>query len=170
MNKKVLIRKINRNNWCSDALTVDGIYADAITNCLKTKNNKLSFWLVNDENDKNDIIVAMISISDAIESIDIVEIEEEEIKKNKIDLEQTDGITEIEEFAKRHFDVINLDYKKLGILAGIISENARNNDKVYRLTKGQLKEIMKSFIEKKHGIIESCSEKFKKLLAKENLI
>ncbi len=81
----MLARKISRSKWASKPyLKPDAIRADAITNCLKTKDDRLSLWRCAD--DQWDVAEAFLALATGskiskVETMDIVVLPENELEE-----------------------------------------------------------------------------------------
>ena len=144
----LLIRKINRNKWLQVAKAPDDVSADAITGCMRTRRNTLSVWEVPDENKIDEAVLAIVSVGDHLEAIDVVQIDREYLEENEIDCIQTKGRTLVEDLVDTHIDLSNLAYKELGIIAYHIA-NQFDENKVIRYTKAATKKILIDAIREK---------------------
>jgi len=147
-----LIRKINRSKWFQiDIISNNDVSADAITNCLKTTKNTLSVWAIESEDDLNNAILAIVSNQDHIETIDVILLNDSELREQGITIIASSGNTPIESLRNIHRDLTELTFSKLGIIKEHIVERIRN-EKLKRFTKGKLKKLLKDAIEK--GFLE----------------
>lgn len=140
-----LIRKIDGfNKWSQkNILKGEQPSADAITHCLKTKQNALSFWLIDDESQREEGVLAIAAQFDHLDSIDILLIDLSLIKKKRLSLLKNPGLTPYTDFIDKHFDVTNLDYLSLGAVAEVIVESIRQTrHKMFR--ESELVEILSS--------------------------
>ena len=87
------VRKIARSKWQETHLSsneaqareeVKRVKADAITNCIKTSDNKLSLWRVDDKKDSIDDIVPLIIGFERPDTCDVVYISEEVFSEEQI--------------------------------------------------------------------------------------
>ncbi len=148
----LLIRKINKSKWFQiDIKNDDDVSADAITNCLKTTNNTLSVWSIENEGDIEQAILAIASNLDHIETIDVVILNDQKLQEFGIKIITSKGNTPIESLKEIHRDLSELTFSKLGNVKDHIVERIRN-DRIKRFTKGNLKKILKRAIEK--GFLE----------------
>jgi len=140
----ILVRKINKGKWKQNDI-VNGARpsADAITNCLRTKGNKLSTWSIEEEEKVEEAVLAIISHPkfEHLESIDVALIDREDIEARGISLNPSRAQTSVQFMADRHYDLMNLCYDSLGIIADLIIDSFRKN-RVKRFTKVQLKKIL----------------------------
>ncbi|MNQ00111.1 hypothetical protein D3C85_127490 [compost metagenome] len=152
-----LVRRINRSKWdVFDYLNEDDAPADAMTLCLKTFNNELSTWLIDDLEDLNKAILALITGSkqENLSTIHIVYFDQKIIAEKALSLKNTDGDTVIGAYKKNHWDIDELTYSSLGKVKDIIIDCLRN-DRFKILTKATLKELLNNSI--KNGILEKSN-------------
>lgn len=141
-----LIRKINKSKWFQINIIEDSdVSADAITNCLKTTRNTLSVWAIENEEDLNNAVLAIVSNQDHIETIDIVILNNSTLQDQDITIIASSGNTPIESLRDIHRDLIDLTFSKLGIIKEHIVERIRSK-KLKRFTKGQLKKLLNDAI------------------------
>ena len=142
-----LVRKIAISKWNQrKVLNGEVPSADAITSCMRTSNNTLSVWMIKDEGELDDAVLAMISKFTSIDKIDIIIINPEILKQNDIFLEKSSGDTHYSNFIDKHRDLVNLDYVSLGRVANVIVESLRNKCN-RRFTAKKLKDILIKGIE-----------------------
>jgi hypothetical protein len=138
-------------------------YADAITGSLRTKMNTLSLWEIESAAELDDAILAIVAQGDNTDSIDIILIEPENIKTGGLSFEKTEGTTPYTAFLERHIDVIDLNYKTLGIFAMVVL-NGIASEKVHRVTSSQLKNILDHGLKNGKINLESLSRKLQQHL------
>lgn len=98
-----LLRKITHSKWREwDEASIDNIPADALTVCMRTKGNTLSFWRVDDEN-QNKALLALLGSLQQIESIDVVYVDSAALEG--VELISTPGETAFKDLADLHVDV-----------------------------------------------------------------
>lgn len=145
----ILVRRIARAKW-GDEITQDtsDVPADAITNCLKTTNNTLSVWKIESEEELNDAILALITgkSQERFSKVDYVLIDECKLINNGLSLVDSDGDTIVDELVKKHKNISDLSYSKLGIIKDIILE-CINKGKYKFITRENIKKLVKSSIE-----------------------
>ena len=119
-----LARKIARAKWSSgDNLSDRSIAADAVTGDLRTKGNKLSFWVCSSEED-GDVEEAALAIAatwDHLDKLDLVWLPTHDIHADGHTLRETLGETPGTDLVNRHIDLCDLDYVQLGKIARRIS-------------------------------------------------
>ena len=70
---QLLVRKINRAKWDQNNICEgESPSGDAITIDLRTKNNTLSIWEINSEDEIEDAVLALTVAGDTLNTIDIV--------------------------------------------------------------------------------------------------
>jgi hypothetical protein len=121
-----VVRKIEFSKWDQRNI-FNGAppSADAITNCMKTRGNKLSLWLISDEGEREEAVVAIASNFDHLDTIDILLINPSLITEKGLTLEPSQGDTLYQKFKDKHYNVINLDYPSLGEMAKVTIESLR---------------------------------------------
>lgn len=121
-----VVRKIEYSKWTQrKILEGDQPSADAITNCMKTRSNTLSLWSIDEENETNEAILAIAAQLERLESIDILTIDPSLITNRGLSTQKCLGLTPYESFKEKHLDVVDLDYKSLGLMAEVIIESIR---------------------------------------------
>lgn len=142
-----LMRKITGAKWHDHIESKDLIVsADAITSCLKTKENKLSCW--NTDNLEDVVLIFALTLS-KLARIDIVKFDESFFTTNNIDIIESSGITKISHMVNFHKDLINLDYDKLGIISSEIKSKSYNNDKfIIKYEKSAVKKLLLNSLER----------------------
>ncbi|MDR3160322.1 MAG: hypothetical protein LBU28_01755 [Spirochaetaceae bacterium] len=139
----LLIRKIEEQKWRqNDILHGAEVSADAITGCLRTYQNTLSLWKVESEEEINDAVLAIVSFFDKADTIDIVKIDPALLEEKSLKYEPSIGKTAYTYFENRHFDLIELSYKKLGFVADVIVSCLRNN-KNQRFYRKEIKNLIR---------------------------
>ena len=143
-----LARKISRAKWEAKRDLSEGeIPDDAITVDLRTKDNKLSFWRCS-ETEVEDVALAIAATRDNVDKLDIVWVDEGELKTDGQTLENTKGDTPVTELAERHVDVCQLDSVRLGKVAHRVMA-AIKKGQCTRLTKKQVTNILVAAVKQK---------------------
>ena len=158
------VRKFSRSKWQNlenneAPLEFCELKADSITSCLRTTKDTLSFWIVeniNDSSEINEIILALSTHGNAeniASVIDLIFIEKEFLE-SKFDIRQCAGDTVITDLQSKHYDLINLNVKKIEILGNIfcdiINESSLNSDdngKIIRKREKDIKGVLRDFLD-----------------------
>jgi len=142
----LIVRKIERGKWMqNNILSGADVSADAITNCMKTKNNSLSVWEVSRKDEVDDIVLALASQSEHIETMDVIVLDRTTLISSGLQLQETDSPTPVRELSQRHRDIVQLTYLSLGVLARITVDAIRNNT-LQRYTRGKIKKLIDNAI------------------------
>ncbi len=141
-----LVRRISRAKWDNeefDYLQNNNPPADAITSCLRTFNNELSTWFIEDLNQLNQAILCLVTGSkqENLNTLQIIYFELEELKTRGLILENTPGDTVITAYKDMHFDIKNLTYETLGNVKDLVLDCLRN-ERYKTVTKKTLKDLL----------------------------
>lgn len=148
----ILVRRINRAKW-EQIINEDDASdssADAITNCLKTTNNDLSVWKIENIEQLDDAIIALITGGQQtkLSTLHYVLINEDVLLANGLDIAETEGDTTIVSLKNTHRDITNLTYTRLGIVKNIVLGClAEDPNKETFITRAKLKVLLKNAIE-----------------------
>lgn len=155
------VRKISRSKW-----EVDGngaVNADAITNCMKTTGNTLSFWRVDSETEIGGAVLALAAANDNLDKMDVVVIPESVFQGLEITIAATPGNTACEKLAHTHRDLANLTIKELALVADVLADKIRSGGTT-RYTLGKLRTLLLAAIEEKQLDFDLLSDGIKKKL------
>lgn len=161
------IRKISRSKWQEKSLSSDAeeakrevsqVAADAITNCTRTKENKLSLWKLDEKTDSIDDIVPLILGFERPDTCDVIYIDDDTFKNAGLELEQSsaDANTPLESLKKYHYNVIVQDYDGLGKFAKVVLQSLGNHK---RFSKTDVKKKLKDMLEQHEIERDMISEK-----------
>lgn len=141
-----LVRKIAMGKWCvSDEILP--INADAITQCLKTDDNTLSVWRIEDEKEISQGVLAMAASNDFLSKIDVVLVDEAEFENGSISITATPGKTPCTDLIHTHRDLSSLNINNLAFISESIAAQIRA-DKVHRFTVTKIKALLLDAINK----------------------
>ena len=167
-----LIRKIGRAKWDKKSghdwnleLEKDEIPADALTIDLKTKENKLSFWQSETDQDVDlkQVVLAILSAGDRLDKIDYVWIKKDDLIADGLFLENTKGKTPVVNLIERHVDIIKLDYVRLGLVAKRV-DHAIENKQCDRLRVTEVKSLLQKAVDEGQVGLDDLQEGIKKKL------
>lgn len=95
-----LVRKITRSKWPDDFCELHDIKADAYTD-LRTTNNALSFWKIEEERELEDVMLALATGPNcSLEKVTVAWVDEEELQSKGIEIETSEGDTVIDDLKK----------------------------------------------------------------------
>ncbi len=142
----LLVRKIEKSKWLQNDITSgEDVSADAITNCIKTSQNTLSTWRIDNEEQIDTAVLAIVSAHQHLDTIDVVWLSQDHLEKEGIHIQDTPGNTPIADLVESHVNIVGLTYKSLGKIAHSIVRRFSNNG-VRRYTRTRLKEILRKAI------------------------
>ena len=126
-----LARKISFPKWKQRPDLAEGeLRADAVTADLRTVDDALSVWQCGDneatEKDVQEAALAMASIMDRADTIDLAWLDKDELEQAGHIVRQTSGHTNVLDLRSHHFDICALDYTRLGDIASRIAKAARD--------------------------------------------
>lgn len=147
----ILLRMISSSAWWSDTASIcdaNGALSQQVRDRLRLDNNKLSVWLGDKEEDKQDAIVALSLNRQNLQRITLVELEENDLVQMGIAIDDSQlgdcpALTDNSILAK-HRDLIIQDDSALALLASYIVKRVRGQ-KVHTTPKGQVKTLLKSY-------------------------
>lgn len=167
---KMLARKISRAKWEPIGyLAENEIRADAITLCLRTSGDALSWWhCEGEERDVAEVALALATGSKItnFDKIDVVLLPEIDLLAAGLTTGPEAGDTPIEELKLRHVNVVNLDLERLGDIAKVLAPRIRKGDLVFPFTTARLKNLVRTAIQDgrlhPHDLNEKLQEKLGK--------
>ena len=144
MNNR-LARKVSMSKWNNQIENKSKVVsADAITSCLKTKDNTLSVWCVENV---EDAVLALACVNTSISPIDILEFTKERLGEISIEISAVKATNPVADLVNKHYDIINLNYNSLGIIANeIANETIKNSTFITRYSKPKVKKIIEQAI------------------------
>ncbi len=164
----MLARKISRAKWKRrDYLGENEIPADAITGCLRTSDDALSWWRCSsEEQDVAEVALALAAGPkiDRFDKIDVVVLPEAVLDNAGLAAESTEGETVVEDLRLRHVDLVRLDVERLATLAKILAPRIRSGDEVVQFTKAQLMALVNTAIYDKRLDANDLSDKLRERL------
>ena len=139
-----LAKTITRAKWpTAKEVSTGEIPADAVTIDLRTQGNSLSFWQCNSDK-KDDIEEAALAIAagrERIDKLDIVWLDEENMRADSQDLKESAGRTPVSDLVNSHVDLVGLNYNLLGMVARRVVDAIEEN-RHRRLTKRRVKKLI----------------------------
>lgn len=139
-----LARMISRAKWERKEWMREGdISADAVTADLRTQNNNLSFWQCAEGTNQEieNVVLAIAAGRDQIDKVDIVLIDDKDLRNDGQTIMASDGRTPVESLVKLHVDVIQLNYCRLGKVARRVA-SAVAADQCCRVTKKRVETLL----------------------------
>lgn len=150
--RKITPAKWNGSSWAS----CKSIPSDALTVCMKTSGNTLSFWRVEaTEQGEEKAVLALLGTQQRIDKIDIVFVDREEF--SGIDFVDSQGSTIFSSLRDLHVDVAELSHDKFIAVAEVLGRQVYG-DKIIRLTRAQFKSKMQAALDEKMVSWETIPE------------
>lgn len=147
---------------------------DILLSDLKTTKNTLSLWSFEDDQEKNDLIVAMAMSRQHIQKLVYVVMDDDGINKRGIPLEpevgNADGIVN-ENILKKHVNMTKIDFWRLGYVAEYLCDLVEEDNGHALVTEKQLYQLIKD--RANSGVVdinqmnESLRESYLKRVAEE---
>lgn len=156
----ICVRKISKSKWPDEEVlenkTDDEILpilkADALTSCLRTSQDELSLWTVNNTNDEEieKAILALITNSrlERLNTIQVVYFDENKVNEYGLKLKKSPGDTVISTYAELHQDMIELNFEKMGKVSALITSALRDK-RVKRYNEKKLTKLLTDAINSK---------------------
>ena len=156
----MLARKISRAKWHPNQyLQPHEIGADAVTGCLRTRDNSLSWWRCTAQGtDVADVALALACNMQKLEKIDIVALPETELEPLGIATRATEGITPVRDLRSHHVDSPHIDLKRLARLAETLAPRIRSSTSVFMFTKKDLTTLVSDAVRKNRVRLEELHE------------
>lgn len=159
-----ILRKVKKAFWIKhsfDWLESNSTQADSL-NDLRTSDNTLSVWQVDDDKTNLErIIAALASNCDYISNFDYILLDMKEIERYGFSIENTEGNSSDDDLNdKYHIDIKELSARKIYELSELIYNSAE----VCRLNKKKVAELIKESLNSKHIKKEKIKESIKEKL------
>lgn len=175
------VRKIARAKWSSkECKNIESIFeyrADAIANDMRTTNDTLSFWKVDNLTQEclEPVIVINSLLGDTITRIDLICVPEERV--STFAFEQEDGDTVVQNYKKLHYNLVSLTVKSLldfsedVVLPILNEEEIKANDPTHealiiRIAQPRQLQLVAQWIDKGEIAFEDLKEKQKEAIGK----
>jgi len=164
-----LLRKITRKKWDPNMETTSDLYtADAITGCTRTASNTLSVWYSKEANFDGEssrlLITALASSMDRPDAIDLLWLEELQLKEKGIIVEESEGSSKCKAANNLHKDLVNLKHKDLAVVGEHIVHQLRNPVNHKRISRASLLSIMLNAVLAKRVDFYDLSDKWQEKL------
>jgi hypothetical protein len=156
-------RKISRAKWeLKPFMTGREIGADAATCCLRSSDNKLSFWkCCSDTSDIEEVLLAVASPMNEPDAVDIVWLESDMLIQDDFLLKCSDGVTPVKDLVHRHVDVIELTCNRICRLGEHIANEVRIGKNWRRFSRNRVKAVICEAIKSNRLSLGDLKEKMK---------
>lgn len=165
------VRMLEKQKWEKVNLTELGYNktpADTITGDLRTVSNNLSLWSIETIDKLNDAILALAVMRNKLTRLDVLVIEKSKIEEKGLELLNSpeNGKTPLIGFEEFHYDLVNLDYNKLGEFSQIIIDNITDESRCIRFPKGEVSELLYDGFQNNKFSVEELDDSLQKELKK----
>ena len=163
-----LARTITRSKWePKRGLRTGEISADAVTADLRTRDNTLSFWRCPSGTDVDfeDVVLAIATGREEVTKVEIVWLDDEDLRTEGQTLINSDGRTPIAELVNLRVDVCHPDYKRLGKVAYRVV-SAFDEGRYCRLTRARILALLASAVRKSRVDLKDLKEKVRDAVQK----
>ena len=159
----VCVRKISKSKWPdeevldkqTDEAILPLLKADALTSCLRTSQDELSLWTVENTNEEEieKAILALITNSrlERLDRIQVVYFDEDNVKQLGLTLKKSPGDTVISTYTNLHQDMIELNFEKMGKVSALITSALRDK-RIKKYNEKKLTALLTRAIES--GLVE----------------
>lgn len=113
--------------------------ADAITSDLRTSGNTLSLWMIQDDQELDDVFLALGAKMISFEKLEAIQIPEQYLEAFELDGSK-EGDSPIVSNRKNHKDIINLTYDSIGDM-GMVVCRCLNEKATVKRTRSQMKRL-----------------------------
>lgn len=131
--------------WSNDVCGNEQLIPADCFSDIKTTNNTLSLWQVDETNDSEIINYAVISTLNRMrfQKISYILVSDEELTNNGLTICQTDSVPDYlnstsSNFINHHYDIINIDYQCYGKIATLFRNKIKNNQQDIILDKSAI--------------------------------
>lgn len=156
------VRKISIGKWRSDS-DEPVIKADALTSCLRTSGNTLSFWRIDDLAQIDEAKLAIAASNSNLDTFDIVVFSSEEMDAFGAPIKETKGDTACKDLADYHRDLAELNSDHLIRVSHAVLKKVQA-DSIERVTKPNLRTLMSAAAANDRLDLDRLSDSVKKQL------
>jgi hypothetical protein len=145
-----LARSISLQKWQARTHILDHqIPADGVTYDLRTTGNILSFWACDptEPASLDEVALALASTRDRVQRVDLVWVDEDEVKRVNVTIQEDKGNTPARHLAEKHRHVVGIDLLRLVRLSRNLA-HALKNDQYKRFTLQEIKKLLADAVDK----------------------
>lgn len=126
----------------------DATIAGDVISDLRTQNNTLSVWRADSQEDIDDAIVAMSLNRTDVSKVIALLIDENDLSVMQIELSDKNpgkAPGAVESIKKKHRDLVEIDYKRLGILSEYMMKVVQDKDRRVEVTKPNVRKLLTQY-------------------------
>lgn len=136
------ISSLNRIKCTDKTVVPDEVSADLLKE-FNTHDNTLSFWQCENLTDINETLKAIIFSGNKIENLQFIVFNDNDFTNYHIGITPCDGKTGYRNFEKKHIDIINLTYKKIGSLLLLLKNISEQSNFLPYKDRNEIKNYIK---------------------------
>ena len=162
-----LARTITRAKWHGEGFASGEIPADAVTADLRTRDNALSFWQCTTDEPAavDEAALAVAAGRERLDRIEIILLSDQELLSDGLNWSDTTGRTPVADLATMHVDMGQLDYARLGRVAGRIAA-AIPTRQFQRYTRARVKALLLTAIEQRRITVDELAAALREEVAR----
>ena len=167
-NMSYLVRMIEVGNWSDEDGNIylpdnfNKVHSDGITKDLKSDDDTISLWEINDLSEFSEIAISLLTSKSSPQDLFIVAIPKSDLEQN-FELENNnDAETAYKKYKSKHYDLLHMNYERLGTLSKIILTALQNDDNIHDFIYTHCKEDIKKLIDSGDIELEELKGKLKK--------
>ena len=121
---------------------------DLIQKEFKTNENTLSFWLCDNFSNVNETIKAILLSTTSIKTSIFIVLKIEDITINQLSIDSTIGKTGYKGLENTHYNIIQLNYAKLGTLLELFRISSKDDSGLFfKIEKSNVKALIKEVVD-----------------------
>lgn len=138
----LLVRKISIAKWDVEFHEKRGsINSDALTSCLRSSGNTLSFWEIEDASQLDTAVLCLALMNDQLATFDLVALAQDDLAQAGLRFETTLGETKYQNGVHLHRDAVNLSADDVLALSELVFSKV-NSDEAPRYTIAKLRALL----------------------------
>ena len=168
-----LVRKLIKRSsidLIADADSLENMFADAATSEFRTTKGTLSTWRINDIDDLDNAVLAIVVTSSKIERMDFIVIDTTLIEENHLEYIQSDAGKEIAvpDLQNTHYNIVNVTISKLincaCIYRKVFEQDDDNGIYIVRYAQGDIKDLLEKAVTNGRIRIELLTKDIRKTM------
>ena len=160
------IASISRWDGSTKVARSDATFAGDIISDLRTKKNTLSVWYADSPESINDAVVAIALGRTSVSKVVALSLDEEDLDFMEIKMDCELGLAPgaSEEILKRHRNMLEIDYKRLGLLSRYMLNLCRDKKKRIEKSEPEMVQLLYDYISNNRINIKKINSELKKKL------
>jgi hypothetical protein len=159
-------RKYQPSKWDIDStfMVAEDIQADAVSLCLKTSSNTLSFWRCHDDTDDlKEVALAVACKGTSIDKMHFIRFSQSDIFNLGFRLDEVpDNSTHVRDLMPRHLNLTHLTVAALSNFAHFMKDKARGDVRCHTFTAREVFDLLNNAVQGDRLKRESLDERLLK--------